>query len=69
MVKTFYDRDSVSEWLLRSLGWWIVNSWKTSLMIDLEKLRDSNPVSTIDWLVKVFGEYSAGYLPYGTFEL
>jgi hypothetical protein len=39
------------------------------MMTNIQKLRDSNLVSTIDWLVKVFGEYLAGYFPYGTFEL
>jgi hypothetical protein len=45
---------------------------KNPMMTDLKKLRDSNrivSVSKIDFLVNVFGEYSARYLFCGTFKL
>ena len=34
MVKTFYNKDIVSEWLLKSLGWWIANPWQTLMMAE-----------------------------------
>jgi hypothetical protein len=39
VVKTFYDGESVSEWLLRSLGWWIANPWLNPMITDLKKLK------------------------------
>ena len=34
VVKTFYNRDIISRWLLRRSGWWIANPWQDIIITE-----------------------------------
>ena len=48
VVKIFYNRDIVSEWLLRRSGWWIANPWQ-DLMMTEEVPHGYVPIWLLPW--------------------